>query len=286
MRETVLIIGGPESTKTGALVQVAVDNPELQCWAFDTELKIERIALFFGGLTKIPNLHIVRGESGNIATDIGDMLWGMKNQVVTAKPDVILIDMVRNITDRAREYIAEVKFPGGMPEAMSKVVGSKTGAQNPDFTAGEWNNASAMYNAIVGRALFRMDCHVFLSSASKAIIDPSVRLGSAEYLRTPENLRNVWAEYGAQPDGDKDLSFQVNTCIGLDMTGLAIRTLRMSLLKDVTRRAEESTPKFLREPVKPDFLRNAGKPNEVSVFNIWKSLNARGYGFDWPLKKQ
>ena len=285
MKETVLVIGGPESMKTGSLIQVAVDNPKMPCWIFDTELDVERTARFFGGMP--PNLAVVKDKAGRTATDIQGMMWGMREQVwpaLVGKPEgygAVLINMVRNIEDRAMEAIAEAKYPGGLPEAIEAAVGKNDLSVNPDFTSGEWTNRNAMVNSIVVKALHRTLAHVFITTASKRIV--SIKGEKAKFFETPERLTDIWGEYGAVPDGNKDLSFNVGTCIGLDASGLVLRRLMVSMVKDRTRVDLKHSPKFVREELKPDEVRFAGTADQTNVFNVWKFLATRVPGWTWPL---
>lgn len=284
MKETVLLIGSSESLKTGSLIQVAIDNPEMPCWVFDAENSVERTAIFFGGVPA--NLTVVRGEKGQVATGIGDMLWGMKNTVFPAlvgKPEgygAVLINNLTNIEERSAESVAEARFPdGGMAEAISTAGEKNERAVNPDFTPSDWKTMSARTNALL--PIYKLQCHMFIAAEAKKLI--SGIKGSIAYLNAPEQLADVWGEVGVVPDANRHITFNTSTGVLLEASGLTVRSLKVSLVRDRSRVMFEPAVKFVRERVEPAEVRFKGTPKQTPVYNIWRFLAGRVPGWTWPL---
>ena len=285
MKERILIIGGPESGKTTALVQLAIGTPELKWFAFDTEYAIERASLFFGGLPS--NIEIVLGENGMPATTSAQMSYGMKHQVypyLIDNPGGVLIDMVENVYDRAKERHAESKgYSLADMQARTASKGRSGDVSiNEDWNAGDWSIISKYFYEVLQVAAVQLPSHLVATAAQKPLItNDGGKLGGASYLAHDKKLVAIWEEYGSVPEGPRKLSHNFDTAFGLEATGLAKKTYRLSCAKERARGMKQPK-KYTGEKLQPDEVRFAGTEDETEVFDMWKShVKIAGEGFSF-----
>lgn len=285
MKERILIIGGPESGKTTALIQAAIATPELKWFAFDTEYSIERAAMFFGGLPE--NVEIVMGENGMPATTSESMSWGMKNTVypyLIDNPGGILIDMVENIYDRAKERHAESKgYSLADMQARTSAKGKGGNISiNEDWQAGDWSLINKYFYEVLQVACVQLPSHVIATAAQKPLItNDGGKLGNASYLAHDKKLIAIWEGYGSVPEGPRKLSHNFDTAFGLEATGLAKKVYRLSCAKERARGMKQPK-KYTGEKLEPSEVRFEGTEDETPVINMWESHVAKvGEPFSW-----
>lgn len=274
MKETILVVGGPESGKTTALVQVAIDNPDMPFFAFDTEYNIERVCSFFGGVPA--NLTILD------AITIQEMRAAMEQQVIPAFASTplgyggVLIDMVENVWERAQNEMASLK---GVDTGT--LAANSNNPLTGGFESGDWGPIKKWYFDIVQYALIKLRCNVFMTAGQKEIIEDKGQLGRASYLAHDPRLVEIWKDYGYIPAGEKSLSYNVSTALGLEASGLIRKTFKLTLAKDRAR-SMRATKKFKREILKPSEVRFEGTEDETEVYNIWRSLSQLRPDFVYP----
>lgn len=284
MKERILIIGGPESGKTSALIQAAIATPQLKWFAFDTEYAVERAALFFGGLPE--NLEIVKGENGMPATTSEAMSWGMKHTVapyLTENPGGVMIDMVENVYDRAKERHAESKgYSLAQMQARTAAKGKNDDVSiNEDWNAGDWSLINKYFYEVLQVACVQLPSHVIATAAQKPLIVNQGNLGGASFLAHDKKLVAIWEDYGSVPEGPRKLSHNFDTAFGLEATGLAKKTYRLSCAKERAR-GMKHPKKYTGEKLEPSEVRFEGTEDETPVYNIWESHVAKvGEEFSW-----
>lgn len=274
MKERILIIGGPESGKTTALIQAAIATPDLKWFAFDTEYSIERASMFFGGMPE--NLEIVTNESGRPATTSFDMSWGMKNTVypyLVDNPGGIMIDMVENVYDRSKERHAESKgYSLADMQAKTATKGRSNDVSiNEDWNAGDWSLISKYFYEVLQVACVQLPSHVIATAAQKPlIVNDGGKLGAASFLAHDKKLVAIWEEYGSVPEGPRKLSHNFDTAFGLEATGLAKKVYRLSCAKERAR-GMKLPKKYTGEKMTPDEVRFEGTEDETPVYNMWNT---------------
>jgi hypothetical protein len=274
MKERILVIGGPESGKTTALIQVAIATPHLKWFAFDTEYSIERASSFFGGIPD--NVEIVTGENGMPATTSESMSWGMKQTVypyLMDNPGGILIDMVENVYDRAKERHAESKGYSLADMQARTASRGRSGdvSINEDWNAGDWSIISKYFYEVLQVAAVQLPSHLVATAAQKPLItNDGGKLGGASYLAHDKKLVAIWEGYGSVPEGPRKLSHNFDTAFGLEATGLAKKTYRLSCAKERARGMKQPK-KYTGEKLAPDEVRFEGTEDETPVYNMWNS---------------
>lgn len=246
MRQRVLINADANTGKTGMLVQIALNNPDQPCFIFDTQDKVARVASIFGGIPK--NLTV------GFTPDAASMLDFMNKKVrpvLKGQPSgygIVMIDMAGEIWNELQEYMADIlatvaggdKSQGlGDPLADQRaaliLAGKDAASGGFDGFKGQWQTIRGWYNSVVKDLMFKMRPHVFVTTAGRAIRPTESKPGKANPKADKEDLQTVWANFGFAPEGEKNLTFWADTCLGISVEGTKLlKKHKLSVLKDVT----------------------------------------------------
>ena len=273
MRETVALIGGPETGKTTFLVQLAVNNPNHPVYIFDTEDKVERVASFFGGIPD--NVLVMR-------TPTFDEMQKAKREIVipalrNAPRDfgIVMFDMVGNVWTEAQEKFAGLGHKEGLganlPDQMAELRKQHKNAMTGGFEGfqGDWKTIRGWYNFVVRHTVTHMECHVFATAGNRPLRRDEG--GRSPVVDHPQ-LVDVWNSFGSAPEGEKGLTFLMNTCLGVRAWGL-VRQYELTLAKDVSR-VPMLPVELWAEDVKPhtqvELKRKSGKIQQVPIYDLWQ----------------
>ena len=273
MRETVGLIGGPETGKTTWLLQIAKNNPSHPVYIFDTEGKVERVAAFLGGVPD--NVLVMHTPT------LDEMQYAKREIVVPALrncPDelgIVMYDMVGNVWTEAQEKFAGLGHKDGLgahlSDQMAKLREQNKNAMTGGFEGfqGDWKTIRGWYNYVVKNTITHMACHVFLTAGSRPIRQSD---GNSPVADRTE-LLDVWNPFGYAPEAEKGLTFQLNTMLGVKAWGL-VRAYSLSLAKDVSRVPLLPVELWLEEDTEPseliEFTLKSGKSRKVPIFDLWE----------------
>lgn len=284
LRQRVLINADANTGKTAMLIQIAINNPDQPCFIFDTQDKVERVASIFGGVPK--NLTV------GFTPDAASMLAFMNNKVrpaLTGQPagyGIVMIDMVAEIWAEVQEYMADIlattsskkKDSKGLGDPLSDqraaliLAGQDASAGGFDGFKGQWQTMRGWYNSVVKDLCFKMRPHLFITTAGRAIRETTSDKGKVNPKADREDLQTVWSSFGMAPEGEKSLTFWVDTCIGIDVSGTPmLKTYKLGVFKDVT---PDEKP-FMQQT---DIVAGVHKLDDRPIIDYWKTYcDAVGY---------
>lgn len=279
MRQRVLAAGDANVGKTAFLIQQAINNPDQPCFGFDTQDKFERVGALFGGLPK--NLTV--GFTPDAATALGFMNKKVR-PVLQGQPSgygIVLIDMYAEIWAGVQNYMADIlaevqakkngqKVSKGLGDPLADqraaliLAGKDASAGGFDGFNGHWQTMRGWYNSVIKDLMHTLRPHVFVTAGTRPIRKTETN-GKVNPKADKEDLQTVWSPFGLAPEGEKNLTFWVDTCLGLEVNGTdKLKQYKLNLLKDVT---PEGQP-FL---VQTDVDAGTHTPAKRPIIDFWKT---------------
>ena len=264
IKESVLLVGDTNVGKTSMFIQMALENPTQPFFIYDTQGKIKPAARMFGG---VPS-NITVAHTPDLAT-MQEFANSTVYPTLKGQPEgygVVCIDMAGEVWTQAQEYLADLRAPGeeglgnnlnAQREALVK-AGKDAAAGGFDGFQGHWQTIKGWYNHIVRQALFQYNSHVVITAGARDLrqlenqgrVNP--KADQAEYLQ-------VWNTFGSGPDSEKNLTFWVNTAMGIERTPDIVPNFNLSILKDMS-----------RTPVPFQLvLRKKMSKDDSGYFNVW-----------------
>lgn len=288
MRQRVLITGDANTGKTAMLVQLALNNPDQPTFIFDTQDKVERVASIFGG---VPD-NVTVGFTPDAPSTLAFMNETVR-PALQGKPSgygIVGIDMAGELWVQVQEYMADIvaatssgkKNSNGLGDPLADqraaiiALGQDASAGGFDGFRGHWQTIRGWYNSVVKDLHFRLRPHLFVTTAGR-VIRPTESGGRANPKADKEELQTVWSSFGLAPEGEKNLTFWADTCLGIDVSGSdKLKRFRLSILKDVTPPNDKGEVVPFTQTLDLD----AGKhtPSAKPLIDYWKTYtDAVGY---------
>jgi len=265
--ETMLIFGGPNVGKTTMLLEIARENPERDCWFFDFENKLSRVAQFYGGVPK--NVKRIG------AFDVPEVLQQFNTVVkpaLKAKPEsIVLVDMVDQMWERSQEFYSNFIYEETTLDfllAKKKALIESDQDKRPATFEGyyDWPYIKKIHNSFVD-VLFKdssLNCHVFATAPSRELRPPMDEKGKKNPMGDDPEIYRMFQPVGVAPAGEKRNPFRFNTIMLLRSEGTTMRKFDMSILKDVSRTFGAQTL-VLGKPLTLEKIGNT----EIKVASPW-----------------
>jgi len=265
IKESVLVVGDTNTGKTSLLIQLALENPTQPFFVYDTQGKIKPAARMFGG---IPQNMTVK-HTPDLAS-MQEFANKMVYPILKGSPEgfgVVCIDNAGEVWTQSQEYLADLRADGGEGLGMnlnkqreSLIKQDKDAAAGGfDGYSGHWQTIKGWYNHIVRQAINTYAPHVIVTASGRDLRQLTSDRGKVNPKADAAELLAIWNDFGMAPDTEKNLTFWVNTAIGIERVLDKKPSFRMSVVKDMSRTTKPFAP----------ILRRQMKLDGDGYFNIW-----------------
>lgn len=251
MKQVVALAGTTNIGKTGWLVLMAEQNPDLPFYILDTQYRVKTVAQGVTRDGEVPaNVTVgVVDEAEGKLHPIEQALNFMNTKVKPALGKgtmVYAVDMVGKIWEWAQDYYVYTKTG----KHQSEVNQSGKNDFNPGIDERHsWARIKGWHNSIVYAPINSPSferCHVLLTAGIR-----DMRLDASNPIADKDqDIIDMWKHFGqVLPESEKHLTYEVYTMLGQDfimMNGLK-RKHRLTLVKDMKRGRNDEVDFFRRE---------------------------------------